>query len=436
MPATSSCIKRHLIHLSLFPFISSPWRISPGLRRCLAKDTKRVLTAAAIHQTSSNPLCIADATAIRALRMTRVLILTSGYGEGHNAAARALAAGLADLGGEAEVRDLFLEAYGEKQNTSRRLYLDCIERAPLLWLIVYKLLDRLPIMRFAIAPSLFSMQALLARVLAERKPQHVVCVYPGYNYVLDRIRRGHPLPHTRHTLVTDSITVNTVWHRGGSDTWLVANEDTAAVMRDAHVPAEKIHITGFPVPLVFADSRPQRPPPGRGEPLRILFNTNSAAHHAPELVAHLLDIPGIHLTVTVGRDEKLRRAIERIAAGRPVEIHGWTPLMPRLLMTRHLLIGKAGGAATQEAIAAQTPFLITKIVPGQEEGNALLISANGCGAIATSPSAIIGQVEDLLANDHALWHRWHAAIQRISRPDSARTTARFILGCAEKSGHS
>lgn len=380
-----------------------------------------------------NRLSPAVAPAIRASRMTRVLILTAGYGEGHNAAARALAAGLADLGADAEVRDLFLEAYGEKQNTSRRLYLDCIERAPLLWLIVYKLMDRLPFMRFVIAPSLYTMQTLLARVLATRQPRHVVCVYPGYTYVLDRISRRQPPAFTLHTLVTDSITINSVWHRGGSDTWLVPNDDTSAVMRGAGVPAGKIHTTGFPVPLVFADGRPHRTPPGRGEPLRLLYNTNSATHHAPGVVARLLHIPGIHLTVAVGRDEKLRHAVTRAAAGRPVEIHGWTKEMAQLLMRAHVFIGKAGGAATQEAIAAQTPMLITKIVPGQEQGNAILITENECGAVATTPAALGEQVECLLAGDHALWHRWHAGMQRISRPDSARTTARFILGCNGRS---
>jgi processive 1,2-diacylglycerol beta-glucosyltransferase len=77
-----------------------------------------------------------------------------------------------------------------------------------------------------------------------------------------------------------------------------------------------------------------------------------------------IDIPGLHLTVTVGRGEELRRRIEAAANGRPVEIHGWISNMPELLMTHHLLIAKADGAAVQETIAARTPMLITHIVPG------------------------------------------------------------------------
>jgi hypothetical protein len=36
-------------------------------------------------------------------------------------------------------------------------------------------------------------------------------------------------------------------------------------------------------------------------------------------------------------------------------------------------------------------------------------------------------VEGLSADDGALWDRWHAAIQKLSRPDAARETGRFVL---------
>jgi processive 1,2-diacylglycerol beta-glucosyltransferase len=112
---------------------------------------------------------------------------------------------------------------------------------------------------------------------------------------------------------------------------------------------------------------------------------NAGKETAPAVVSRLLDHPGLHLTVTVGRDEELRRRIEAAAAGRAVEVHGWTPHMPELLMTHHLLIERAGGAAVQETLAARTPMLITQIVPGQEEGNARLLIEEGCGAFCPTP---------------------------------------------------
>ncbi len=155
-----------------------------------------------------------------------------------------------------------------------------------------------------------------------------------------------------------------------------------------------------------------------------MINAGKAA--APAIVARILEIPGVQLTVTVGRDEALRARIEEAAKGRPIEIHGWTDRMPELLMTHHLFIGKAGGAAVQETIAAGTPMLMTQVIPGQEEGNARLLVKNRCGAICPTPAALADQVRQLFADDAREWRSWAENIARLSRPDAALNIAKFV----------
>jgi processive 1,2-diacylglycerol beta-glucosyltransferase len=361
--------------------------------------------------------------------MNRILILSAGYGEGHNTAAKALAAALGEAGHEAQVRDLFLEAYGRNQKVSSALYRKCIEHAPWIWALTYQALHRLPLMRRIIAPLLRRMQELLGRVLRDWKPTTVVSVYPGYSYLIDRLFSRGPAPFARHTLVTDSITINSIWYKAGSDTWLVPNEDTAEVMRGAGLPAEKLHVTGFPVSSVFADRRPARTRPGGAEPLRVLYMVNNNRRHAARIVRRLLAIKNTRLTVTGASDARLATHLDAIARElkRPLVVHGWTDQMPDLLMSHHVLISKAGGATTQEALAACTPMLFTKIVPGQERGNAELIERHRCGAVTTTPDAVVDQINALLRDDCALWHEWHRAIQTLSRPQAARDAAQFIL---------
>jgi processive 1,2-diacylglycerol beta-glucosyltransferase len=102
--------------------------------------------------------------------------------------------------------------------------------------------------------------------------------------------------------------------------------------------------------------------------------------------------------------------------------------MPELLMRSHVLIGKAGGAATQEAIAAKTPMLVTKIVPGQEEGNATLLTESGCGALAFTRGATVGLLAELHANGGAMWKQWRENMGGISHPNAAREVAAFVMG--------
>jgi processive 1,2-diacylglycerol beta-glucosyltransferase len=361
--------------------------------------------------------------------MNRILILSAGYGDGHNTAAKALAAALRESGHEAQVRDLFLEAYGKRQEFSSNLYLQCIARAPWLWALTYHALDRLPLMSGIITPMLRRVQELLARVLRDWKPTAVVSVYPGYSYFFDRIYPRGAAPFPRHTLVTDSLTVNSIWYKAGSDTWLVPNGDTAAVLRTAGLPPAKVHTTGFPVHAGFADLGATRPRPGAGEPLRILYMVNNNRRRAAQTVRRLLAVANTRLTVTGAKDPQFAEELRQIArqAGRSLEVLGWTDRMPELLLTHHVLISKAGGATTQEALAACTPMLITKIVPGQEVGNAQLIERHHCGAVTTNPDAVLYKIQELLRDDCALWHRWHRAIQPLSRPQAARDAAQFIL---------
>lgn len=357
-----------------------------------------------------------------------ILILTAGYGEGHNAAARGLHKAFEQLGVSSEVVDVFGLVGGDFYHWSRRAYIELINRAPLVWAGVFKLIDRLPLVPLTM-PLMGGMQRALGRLLAEKKPDAVVSVYPAYGYFMDRLYPDvGQRPFAFHTIVTDSITVNSVWYRCGSDTFIVPNPDTARVMRTAGVAGERLRDLGFPVPPRFAEQRAERLCPGEGCPLKVLFMVNAGKALAPVIVSHLLDLEGVQLTVTVGRDLDLQEQVQKVAAGRPLEIHGWTDQMPELLMSHHLLIGKAGGAAVQETIAAGTPMLITHVVPGQEEGNARLLLENHCGAVCPTPEQIQGAVERLAADNGRLWKQWSENVARLSRPGAALEIARFISG--------
>ena len=363
--------------------------------------------------------------------MRKILLLSAGYGEGHNAAARGLQAALAHLApGEvdAQFHDLFDTTYGAMHRRASRGYLGLINRAPRVWAVIYTLLDRTPLFRLTL-PTLWALRRALAGLIEREQPAAIVSVYPVYAHLLAQLYPvGKPRPFALHTVITDSITVNRVWHRGARcDSYIVPNEDTARVLVADGVPHAAIRTLGFPVTPRFALDRAERPAPGLP---RVLYMVNAHPDRAPAIVRELLRIEPLHLTVTVGRNDTLRAEIERIAreTGREIEIHGWTQEMPRLLMTHHVLIGKAGGATVQEAIAARTPMLLTGVVPGQEEGNARLLFEHECGELAATPAALAAAVRRLFADDAALWRRWERNIGALSRPDAALRIAEAILG--------
>ena len=362
--------------------------------------------------------------------MKKILILTAGFGEGHNSAARGIQAALRQVSPDVQVqiRDVFSEAFGPINEITRRAYLIAINRLPRAWSSLYSWLDKQPEFRSRLR-WLVPARQRLARIIRDDQPDIVVSVYPAYPHLLDEtvgLANGS-LPK-RVVVITDSITINAIWFRCSTDHFVVANEMTADVLRHVGIKDQLVRVLGFPVNPRFADpdlltSRPTCPP------WRILFMITAGQAIAPKLARMLANVPNTRLTVTVGRDEKLRRAIEAVATSsvQKFQIIGWTTELPKLLNSHHLLISKAGGATVQETIAAGCPMIINQVVPGQEEGNAQLICDTGSGTIARGPEEVIEAVTRAIANDGKLLREWSSNIAKISRPDASLRTARFLL---------
>jgi processive 1,2-diacylglycerol beta-glucosyltransferase len=358
----------------------------------------------------------------------KVFILTAGFGEGHNAAARGIRDGLQQIqpDAEVEIRDLFAETFGLVNTFTTRAYLELINRAPQIWSHLYAVIDRQKSFRRAFR-WLGPVRDRLAQIIARDQPSLIVSVYPAYPHLLDEIlgvAKGQA--PKRVICITDSISINAVWFRCSGDFFLVANEQSAAVLERAGIKREIVRLTGFPVSPSFASLEERRV---AQPPWRILCMINAGNRSASALVEDLVHIGQIELSVTVGRDSKLRRAIEsvRAASGKDFQIIGWTRELPQLLARHHLLIGKAGGATVQETIAAKCPMIVNQIVPGQEEGNARLIEETNCGRVALSAGEVVSAVIEAIGENGRLLNGWSANIAKISRPAAALEIAKFLL---------
>jgi len=357
----------------------------------------------------------------------KILILTAGFGEGHNSAARGIRDALTQISPESSVkcRDLFAEAFGVINEIVRRAYVFGINRAPHIWSDIYSWIDQYP--DFHRGLRWFSRaRARLAQIVEHDRPDIIVSVFMPYAHFLDELYGPANGSNPRRIVcVTDSITINSIWYRCSSDYFLLANEQTADVVANAGVDRALLRVFGFPVSPRFAEL----PVRSSGPPWRILQMINAGQGLAVSLTPWLVRIPNTQLTVTVGRDEKLQRKVELIrdASAQKFTIIGWTTELPQLLASHHILVSKAGGATVQETIAAACPIIINQIVPGQEEGNAQLITQTNSGAVALTNDEVMATLTRAFANDGSLLREWSANIAKISRPAASLEIAKFLL---------
>jgi len=360
----------------------------------------------------------------------KILILTAGFGEGHNSAARGIREGLVQVAPETEVqvRDIFAETFGVINTVVRRAYLGAINRVPQAWASLYSWIDKQKEFRTRMR-WFFPARRGLAEIIGRDRPDVIVSVFPAYSHFLDQtfgVVNGSP--PKRVVAITDSITINAIWFRCSADCFLIANEPTADVLTRAGVPRNLLRVLGFPVSPRFADPT-LRGSRSTNSPWRILYMITPGQTFAPELVRELAVIPNTQLTVTVGRDERLRLAVQSIRnlSTQKFDVIGWTTELPRLLNTHHLLISKAGGATVQEAIAAGCPIIINQVVPGQEEGNARLIVETNSGVVASSTREVLDALHCAFEDNGKVLRDWSKNIAKISRPDASLEIAKFLL---------
>jgi UDP-N-acetylglucosamine:LPS N-acetylglucosamine transferase len=364
--------------------------------------------------------------------MSKVLILTASYGDGHNAAARSLRDAIRVVSPETEVEvlDLFETAYPRLNLLMKRGYQGLVRYAPAVWSAVYSTFDNPKLFRRQIN-SLAKLRHTLAETLREKKPNVVISTYPVYGYLIERIFRDHGERSFRSvTVVTDSTSVCAAWFLAPSDLFIVADETTANVLLRGGVPPARVQALGFPVSPAFARERPEpMQAPGPGRPPKVLYAINTGKARAGKSLERLLEVCDLELTITAGRNEALRKKLARCLGkyGGRARVYGWTDKMPQLLMSHHLLIGKAGGATVQETIAAGCPMIINQVIPGQEEGNARLIESLGAGVVAEDQRQVPELVASAFADGSRQWREWRDNLAKASRPDSALRIAEEVL---------
>jgi processive 1,2-diacylglycerol beta-glucosyltransferase len=93
------------------------------------------------------------------------------------------------------------------------------------------------------------------------------------------------------------------------------------------------------------------------------------------------------LLFVCGKDEHLRQAVEHLAqrASMPMRVFGYVREIPQLMALSDLMVSKAGGVTTAEALAAELPMVIVNPIPGQEEENAAFLQAVGAAIMAPRP---------------------------------------------------
>ncbi len=355
-------------------------------------------------------------------REKKALVLSVGYGQGHHAAACALAEELQGRGWQTRIADPCALARPRAFAMTQRYYHLCVRQAPWLWGVTYALTDTADWASLVRTPLLKGCMAQVRQLLGEMEPDMVFCTYPLFAYMLDAIgeEKGLPVPYAM--VVTDALEISRPWMLSRAPLIFVTDDESRQMSLARYgIEPYRIVAAGFPVRRAFVPGkRRQRPSPGH---LRLAYGAFAPPARVEQDVVQLLShFPGIFITLLAGERWRRFAGLEVMSAGR-VRVVSSTDNMAGLFAHSHFYIGKAGAATMFEAYASHLPVIINYALPGQEQGNLALLLQDGAGVVAETTAELVLKISRMLENGAAGWSRLCSAMQAAGRSGASARIA-------------
>lgn len=363
------------------------------------------------------------------------MILSATYGEGHQAAARALAYALRMEAPhvDAEIVDFFEFVDSRLNSAARWAYVESVRRAPIAYGWFYyatgeiatdswlqKRLNRLGRKR-------------LLGFLQSHRPDLILCTYPTPAGVLAELRTSGIVVPPVGTVVTD-YTVHSQWIHPEVDRYYVGTESVADGLSKRGIQRERVLVTGIPIAPKFSRELDQRA-------LRQRYGIDADAQVVLVMAGGFGMLTGteavvrtlasfklnVHVIVVAGKDPRREEHMRRIAVGskRPMLVYGYIQEVDELMSIADVLVTKAGGLTVSEALAKTLPMIIYRPVPGQEARNTTFLVDSGAAVVAMTPEQLTLRLEEVLSDSNRREQMVSAAAS-ISCPQAALEIARDV----------
>jgi processive 1,2-diacylglycerol beta-glucosyltransferase len=370
----------------------------------------------------------------------RVLLLSASSGAGHVRAAQALEKAFAARG-DCAVEHIDAIEYVSKlfQRVYDKAYISMVRRAPELMGVLYERTDqpwqhprrRLVLDRLNTAP--------MVRMLKRVQPDLCVATHFLPAEIIAWLIAKRKL-HARNAIVVTDYDVHAMWLCRTVDRYYVAIDEAAEYLARIGVPREKLRVTGIPVDPLFSK------PLDRAEARRVLALDPSALSilvsaggygigPVEQLVNDLLGLQRPWQIIAIaGKAEKVRKRLEEISrkagklpngAPRLVPV-GFTTDMDKYMAAADLLVGKAGGLTTSEALSRILPMALIEPIPGQEERNADHLLEAGAAIRCNNLPAAAWKIAALL-DDPPRLERMRDAARSMAKPNAAAIIAEDAL---------
>jgi len=373
-------------------------------------------------------------------RKPRVLLLSASSGAGHVRAAQALEKAFAARG-DCQVQHIDAIEYVSKlfQRAYDKTYISMVRRAPELMGVLYDRTDQPwqhPRRRLAL--DRLNSQPMI-RMLKNVQPDLCVATHFLPAEIIAWLIAKKKL-NAKNAIVVTDYDVHAMWLCRTVGRYYVAIPEAAEYLAGIGVPREILRVNGIPIDPLFAvplDGCTARAALNLDpkSPVLLLSAGGYGVGPLEQLVRDLLSLQKPwQLVAIAGKSEKMKKRLDEIARAAGTLANGFARLAPvgfttqmdQYMAAADLLVGKAGGLTTCEALARHLPMALIEPIPGQEFRNADHLLEAGAAIRCNNLPAAAWKIAQLLDNPSRM-HIMRNAAAHMAHPAAAADIAEDSL---------
>jgi processive 1,2-diacylglycerol beta-glucosyltransferase len=316
-------------------------------------------------------------------------------------------------------------------------YIGMVRTIPQLYGFIYERAERAPVAGgFRVWASEFTARNIHG-VITRMRPSAVVCTHAFPCGVMAAYKREFAPALPVLGIVTDFV-VHPFWIYKNIDAYAVATPEIRATMIDRGIDPAAVEVDGIPVDPRFSA--------GDGDRAALRARLGLPADRAVVLVmggglglgplattVRALARLRNHVTpvVIAGRNRALEESLREAARrdGTDVRVLGFVDDVPDWMRAADVLVTKPGGLTTSEALAAGTPMVLLRPLPGQEERNAAYLVSHGAALRARDEGDLVHLLDAVLGAG-PIAERLRRCAADLAHPEAADRIAERVAALA------
>lgn len=278
------------------------------------------------------------------------------------------------------------------------------------------------------------------KILNEIKPDLILSVHPNFNGSILNILEKQQIKIPFITLIADLVNIYPLWADKRADYIISPTVEARDICLEYGIPAEKIKVLGFPVRSRFF--RKSNNAKGMfsyedGRPLKcLIMSGGEGVGNMRNIAETLLDHFNCTIKIVAGRNTKLKTLLEQSLIGKygdKVEIYGFTKNIQELMFASDIAFTRGSPNVMFEAVATNTPIIITGALPGQEASNPAFAEKYNLGVVCKDTKEIKNTINHLLENNGEKLNSIIHSQKNFINSQAAEDIVQFILNVLNSS---